>query len=210
MRTHLLLASLLPPLAVALTGRWGQALLNVPLTMLGWLPGAVHAVAVVIGAPRSGQAEQLRDLRHRDRRLEVPLLQALDRDVARAAPGLTLEAWVTPHFTGYHQPIIAKGDTQYALKQTNKNLEFFIHGGGQWTQAVDARATKLNGPVRWKVTDSLPLPGVKGVPKNYPFASWNSTAPNPQLGNALDETTTELRPLATPLMASVSRSLRRR
>ena len=47
MRTHLLLASLLPPLAVALTGRWGQALLNVPLTMLGWLPGAVHAVAVV-------------------------------------------------------------------------------------------------------------------------------------------------------------------
>src|SRR5688572_13978008 len=70
------------------------------------------------------------------------------------------------------------------------------------TQAVDARATKLNGPVRWKVTDSLPLPGVKGVPKNYPFASWNSTAPNPQLGNALDETTTELRPLATPLMAS--------
>ncbi|MGV9455214.1 glycoside hydrolase family 2 TIM barrel-domain containing protein [Streptomyces sp. NPDC003635] len=45
---------------------------------------------------------------------------------------LTLEAWVTPHVTGYHQPIIAKGDTQYALKQNNRNLEFFIHGGGQW------------------------------------------------------------------------------
>ncbi|MFE6359135.1 glycoside hydrolase family 2 TIM barrel-domain containing protein [Streptomyces sp. NPDC057806] len=45
---------------------------------------------------------------------------------------LTLEAWITPHVLGYHQPIIAKGDTQYALKQTNKNLEFFIHGGGQW------------------------------------------------------------------------------
>ncbi|MFI9586760.1 glycoside hydrolase family 2 TIM barrel-domain containing protein [Streptomyces sp. NPDC052236] len=48
---------------------------------------------------------------------------------------LTLEAWVTPHVTGGHQPIVAKGDTQYALKQTNKNLEFFIHGGGQWITA---------------------------------------------------------------------------
>ncbi|WP_151480217.1 glycoside hydrolase family 2 TIM barrel-domain containing protein [Streptomyces albicerus] len=49
---------------------------------------------------------------------------------------LTLEAWVTPRVTGYHQPLIAKGDTQYALKQTNKNLEFFIHGGGQWVTAT--------------------------------------------------------------------------
>lgn len=48
---------------------------------------------------------------------------------------LTLEAWVTPHVTGYHQPILAKGDTQYALKQTNRTLEFFIHGGGQWITA---------------------------------------------------------------------------
>ena len=48
---------------------------------------------------------------------------------------LTLEAWVTPRVTGFHQPIIAKGDTQYALKQTDENLEFFIHGGGQWVTA---------------------------------------------------------------------------
>jgi beta-galactosidase len=48
---------------------------------------------------------------------------------------LTLEAWVTPHFTGYHQPILAKGDTQYALKQTDSTLEFFIYGGGQWITA---------------------------------------------------------------------------
>lgn len=48
---------------------------------------------------------------------------------------LTLEAWVTPKVTGYHQPILAKGDTQYALKQTNDNLEFFIYGGGQWITA---------------------------------------------------------------------------
>ncbi|MER7490830.1 glycoside hydrolase family 2 TIM barrel-domain containing protein [Streptomyces sp. NPDC126497] len=48
---------------------------------------------------------------------------------------LTLEAWVTPRYTGYHQPILAKGDTQYALKQTDRTLEFFIHGGGQWISA---------------------------------------------------------------------------
>ncbi|MFJ8630257.1 glycoside hydrolase family 2 TIM barrel-domain containing protein [Streptomyces sp. NPDC093568] len=44
----------------------------------------------------------------------------------------TLEAWVTPHYTGYHQPIIAKGDTSYALKQSDDRLEFFLYGGGQW------------------------------------------------------------------------------
>lgn len=48
---------------------------------------------------------------------------------------LTLEAWVTPRYTGYHQPVLAKGDTQYALKQTGDTLEFFIHGGGQWITA---------------------------------------------------------------------------
>ncbi|MEV2215471.1 glycoside hydrolase family 2 TIM barrel-domain containing protein [Streptomyces sp. NPDC050997] len=48
---------------------------------------------------------------------------------------LTLEAWVTPHFTGGHQPILTKGDTQYALKQSDNTLEFFIHGGGQWITA---------------------------------------------------------------------------
>ncbi|MFF8391834.1 glycoside hydrolase family 2 TIM barrel-domain containing protein, partial [Cellulosimicrobium funkei] len=48
---------------------------------------------------------------------------------------LTLEAWITPRVTGFHQPILAKGDTQYALKQTDENLEFFIHGGGQWITA---------------------------------------------------------------------------
>ncbi|WP_405469306.1 glycoside hydrolase family 2 TIM barrel-domain containing protein [Streptomyces canus] len=49
---------------------------------------------------------------------------------------LTLEAWVTPKVTGYHQPLIAKGDTQYALKQSGKTLEFFIYGGGQWITAT--------------------------------------------------------------------------
>src|SRR5688572_23457683 len=70
------------------------------------------------------------------------------------------------------------------------------------TQAVDARATKLNGPLRWNVTDTIPLPGTKDAPRSYPFAAWNSLIPNPRLGTDDDATTTRLRPLATPLMAS--------
>ncbi|GAA3501264.1 hypothetical protein GCM10019016_083710 [Streptomyces prasinosporus] len=45
---------------------------------------------------------------------------------------LTLEAWFTPGVPGYHQPIVAKGDTQYALKQTDRRVEFFICSDGQW------------------------------------------------------------------------------
>ncbi|MZD08743.1 DUF4981 domain-containing protein, partial [Streptomyces sp. SID5785] len=48
---------------------------------------------------------------------------------------LTLEAWVTPHVRGYDQPLLMKGDTHYALKQSGKNLEFFIHADGQWITA---------------------------------------------------------------------------
>ena len=48
---------------------------------------------------------------------------------------LTLEAWVTQHVTGGHQPVLAKGDTSYALKVTGRSLEFFIHSGGQWVTA---------------------------------------------------------------------------
>lgn len=40
---------------------------------------------------------------------------------------LTLEAWITQKVSGGHQPFLAKGDTQYALKQTDGTLEFFIH-----------------------------------------------------------------------------------
>ncbi len=42
-----LLAIILPPVAVLLTGRPFQALLNLFLTMFLWLPGAIHAILVV-------------------------------------------------------------------------------------------------------------------------------------------------------------------
>ena len=41
------LAIILPPLAVFLCGKPAQAILNIVLTLLGWLPGIIHALFVV-------------------------------------------------------------------------------------------------------------------------------------------------------------------
>lgn len=41
------LAIVLPPVAVLLCGKPGQALLNCLLTLLGWIPGSIHACLVV-------------------------------------------------------------------------------------------------------------------------------------------------------------------
>lgn len=44
----IILAILLPPVAVAIErGIGGSLLLNILLTLLAWLPGAIHAVMVV-------------------------------------------------------------------------------------------------------------------------------------------------------------------
>ena len=40
-------AILLPPVAVLFCGKPVLAVLNVPLTLLGWIPGVVHALFVV-------------------------------------------------------------------------------------------------------------------------------------------------------------------
>ncbi|WP_096435313.1 YqaE/Pmp3 family membrane protein [Alteribacter populi] len=42
-----LLAVLIPPLAVLLVGRPFQAILNLILTLILWLPGAIHACFIV-------------------------------------------------------------------------------------------------------------------------------------------------------------------
>lgn len=42
-----LLAILLPPVAVLMAGKPFQALINFGLTLLLWVPGAIHAVLVV-------------------------------------------------------------------------------------------------------------------------------------------------------------------
>ena len=43
----ILLAIFLPPVAVLICGKPFQALINVPLTLLLWLPGMIHALMVV-------------------------------------------------------------------------------------------------------------------------------------------------------------------
>lgn len=43
------LAIILPPLAVLLCGKPIQFILNIFLTLLGWIPGVIHAVLVVNG-----------------------------------------------------------------------------------------------------------------------------------------------------------------
>jgi uncharacterized membrane protein YqaE (UPF0057 family) len=42
-----LIAVVLPPVAVLLCGKPFQALLSIPLTLLGWAPGVIHALFVV-------------------------------------------------------------------------------------------------------------------------------------------------------------------
>ena len=41
------LAIILPPVAVLLCGKPIQFLLNIILTILGWIPGVIHAILVV-------------------------------------------------------------------------------------------------------------------------------------------------------------------
>ncbi len=54
-----LLAFLLPPLAVLLTGRPIQALISIVLTLLGWVPGVVHALLVVNNYYADRRAERI-------------------------------------------------------------------------------------------------------------------------------------------------------
>jgi len=42
-----LLAIILPPLAILLCGKPLQFILNIPLTLLFWVPGVLHALLVV-------------------------------------------------------------------------------------------------------------------------------------------------------------------
>ncbi|MGQ4488637.1 glycoside hydrolase family 2 TIM barrel-domain containing protein [Streptomyces sp. SAS_281] len=58
---------------------------------------------------------------------------------------LTLEAWATPGAVGGDQPIVAKGDTQFSLKQTGSTLEFFIYSGGEWISAAAALPADWTG-----------------------------------------------------------------
>lgn len=53
-----LLAIVLPPVAVLLKGKPFQAILNLVLTLILWLPGAIHAILVVKDAKDEKRMKQ--------------------------------------------------------------------------------------------------------------------------------------------------------
>lgn len=55
----LILAILLPPLAVLLCGRPIQAVLNFCLTLCFWIPGMIHAIMVVNDSAANRRNKQL-------------------------------------------------------------------------------------------------------------------------------------------------------
>lgn len=60
---QVILGILIPPLGVYLTAGFSSALLfNILLTLLGWLPGSIHAVWVIAKqAEKEGQIEAERE-----------------------------------------------------------------------------------------------------------------------------------------------------
>lgn len=54
------LAVILPPVAVLLTGRLGSFFLSLILTLLGWLPGVIHAFFVVTDYKNEKRMEDLK------------------------------------------------------------------------------------------------------------------------------------------------------
>ena len=54
-----LIAIILPPLAVLLAGKPGQAILNFFLTLAFWVPGVIHAILVVNERQADQRAERI-------------------------------------------------------------------------------------------------------------------------------------------------------
>lgn len=55
-----LLAIVCPPLAVLFTGKPIQAILNLVLTLIFWIPGVIHAMFIVLDHKNKKRLNQLR------------------------------------------------------------------------------------------------------------------------------------------------------
>jgi len=67
-----LLAIVLPPLAVLMCGKPAQALLNCLLTLCLWVPGIIHALAVVADHEAKVRNEQLIRAQYRAAQQAMP------------------------------------------------------------------------------------------------------------------------------------------
>ena len=57
-----LLALFLPPVAILLCGKPFQALLNIPLCCLIWIPGVIHAMMVVSESKARARNRELAEM----------------------------------------------------------------------------------------------------------------------------------------------------
>ena len=73
-----LLAILLPPVAVLLAGKPVQAVINLLLTLLLWVPGVIHALMVVSEKKADKRAQRLSEADRKD----------MERQFARQDKGL--------------------------------------------------------------------------------------------------------------------------
>lgn len=76
-----LLAIVLPPLAVLLCGKPFQAILNCGLTVLGWVPGMIHALFVVAGRHADRRTDRVIESLERQQQLQA--LQLRQEQLAR-------------------------------------------------------------------------------------------------------------------------------
>ena len=74
-----LLCIFCPPVACLLAGRPGAALLNLPLCILVWLPGVIHAFFVVADAKANKRTDRLVAAMERQSELQVRATAAAAR-----------------------------------------------------------------------------------------------------------------------------------
>ncbi len=78
---------------------------------------------------------------------------------------VTVSAWVYPARAAgtTHECYVTKGDTSYALKETNTdgNVEFFIHNSGTWTSATLTGRTASNNNTWYHLTGTYDGANIK-------------------------------------------------
>jgi hypothetical protein len=88
--------------------------------------------------------------------------------------------------------------TQPASTGTLESLPLSGKGAIHKSTGQCGPADQPGRPIKWSLSDSVLLPGMKTAPRTYPLASLDSMLPNPQMLTAGGDS--RMVPLATPLM----------
>jgi uncharacterized membrane protein YqaE (UPF0057 family) len=88
-----LLAILLPPVAVLLAGKPFQAVINLVLTLLLWVPGMIHAIFVVHNHYADKRTERLIEAQKKAAQEQVAAMQAMtNQQLAATRAQLEMQA----------------------------------------------------------------------------------------------------------------------